>query len=183
MTNRMWVTLHIFLKGILIIYYLVAPRILNPSMTRKWVTLQFFLKGGVITSCLMTHREWAILYILNQSHHILSFNQKLVSDIAHLFERQLIQSSPMTNRKWVMFNIFLKGSLITSCLMANREWVTCTIFWKVIPSHLVLWLTESEWHCAFNIIKCGLITCMTNRWWTTLHIFSERQPPNILSYG
>ena len=58
---------------------------------------------------------------------MLSYDQQLVSDIAH----------------------FVKGTLITSFPMINRGWVTLHILWKAFLIHLFLWPTASEWHYTF----------------------------------
>ncbi len=113
-----------------------------------------FVKGSLITSFPMTNSLWVTLYILwkavswsshhflwptacewhytfcerqSHDHHIFSYDQQPVSDIAN----------------------FVKGSLITSFPMTNRLWVTLHILWKAVSSHLFLWPTGSEWHCTF----------------------------------
>ena len=170
-----------------------------------------FVKGNLITSFLMTNREWVTLYNLwkavslhlslwstvcsewhctfefceRQSHHIFSYDQQYgaVSGMA----------------------LFVKGSLITSFPITNRKWVTLHILWKPVSPHLFLWPTGSEWHCTFcesqshhifsydqqgvndivHFVKGSLITSfpMTNRKWVILHILwnSERQS-HIFSY-
>ena len=153
-----------------------------------------FVKGSLITSFPMTNSLRVTLHILwkavwshlfpwptaskwhctfceRQSHHIFSYDQQQVSDIAH----------------------FVKGSLITSVPMTNRMWVTLHILWKAVSSHLFLWPTGSEWHCTSfyerqsdhifsydqqlvsdiaHFMKGSLITSfpMTNSMWVTLHI-------------
>ncbi len=76
--------------------------------------------------------------------------------------------------------------------MIDRMWAISKILWKAVSSHLFLWLTGSEWHCAFcerqshhifscdqqevsdiaHFVKGSLITfCpLTNSLWVTLHI-------------
>ena len=119
----------------------------------------------------MTNSEWVTWHIWErQFHHIFSYDQQRVSDIAH----------------------FVKGCLIASFLMINREWVTLYIWAKAVTSHLFLWPTGSEWHCTFcerqshhifsydqqfvsdieHFVIYSLITSfpMTNSKWVTLHL-------------
>ena len=128
-----------------------------------------FVKGSLITSFPMTNREWVTFHILwktvsshlflwvtacewhctfceRQSHHIFSYDQQPVSDIAYAETGSLIISFPMT----------------------NSLWVTLHILWKAVLSHLFLWPTGSEWNCTC----CeNLITSfpMTNSQWVTSH--------------
>ena len=116
--------------------------------------------------------EWHCTFCENQFHDIFSYDQQLVSDIAH----------------------FVKSSLMTSFPMTNRKWVTLHILWKAVSWHLFLWPTASECHCTFcewkfhdifsydqqkvsiiaHFVKSSpsLITSipMTNSKWVTLHI-------------
>ena len=166
MTNRMWVTqtLHTFLKSSLIASFCMTNRkwvtlcnflgnlISCCSMTnRKWVTLHTFWTGNLITSCpWLTGCGWDYTFSARQSDHILSYDQKDVSDIAHCSERQSeVTPCPMDISLWVTLHTFMKGYLISSCPMTNRKWVTFMhMFWKEISSHLVLRWTESEWCCT-----------------------------------
>ena len=92
-----------------------------------------FVKGSLVTCFLMTNSMWVILHICErQSHHIFSYDQQLVSDIAHL----------------------MKASLITCFPMTNRKWVTCYTLWKPVSSHLFIWPTECQWHCTFCESQC-----------------------------
>ena len=138
---------------------------------RKWVDIAHFVKA--VSSHLFpwpTASEWHCTFHERQSHHIYSYDQQRVSDIAH----------------------FVKGSLITSTPMMNRLWVTLHISWKAVSSHLFLWPTACEWHCTFcerqshhifsydqqrvsdiaNFVEGSLITSfpMTDRKWAILHI-------------
>ncbi len=50
--------------------------------------------------------EWHCKFCERQSHHIFSYDQQDVSDIAHFVKGSLITSLPMTNRLWVTLQIF-----------------------------------------------------------------------------
>ena len=142
-----------------------------PMTNSKWVTLHILWKK--VWSHLFlwpTGSEWRCTLCERQSDHIFSYDQQVVSDIAH----------------------FVKGSLITSFPMTNSLWVTLHMLWKAVWSHLFLWPTGCEWHCTFcerrsdhifsydqqpvsdiaHFVKGSLITSfpMTNREWVTLHI-------------
>ncbi len=139
MTNRMWVTLHIFWKAV-------------SSHLFLWLTAS----------------EWHCTFSERQSHHIFSHHQQFVSDIAHLEKTASSHLFPWsTVCEWhcifcerqshCIFSYdqqevsdiahFVKGSPITSFPMANSKWVTLHILWKAIPPFL--WPTASEWHCIF----------------------------------
>ena len=170
----------------------------------KWVTLQILWKA--VSSNLFpwpTACEWHCRFCERQSHHIFSYVQQTVSDIAD----------------------FVKGSLITSFPMTNREWVIIHILWKAVSSNLFPWPTACEWHCRFcerqshhifsyvqqtvsdvpHFMKGSMIKSfpMTNSLWVTLQIlwkavlshlflwptaskwhcrFCERQSCHIFSY-
>ena len=141
MTNREWVTLQIlwksiswhlsydqqqvsdigrFVKGSLITSF--------PMTNRLWVTLHMLWKA--VSSHLFlwpTASEWHCTFCEGQSHHMFSYDQQQVSDIAHI----------------------VKGSLITCFPMTNSLWVTLHILWIVVSSCLFLWPTACEWHCTF----------------------------------
>ena len=153
---------------------------------------------------LLTGSEWHCTFCERQSHHIFSYDQQEVSNIAHI----------------------VKGSPITSLPMTHSEWATLHILGMAVSSHLSLWPTGSEWHCTFcerqsphifpydqqrvsniaHFVEGSLITSfpMTNRLWVMLHIFlkavlshlflwptasewhctfCERQSYHIFSYG
>ena len=123
-----------------------------PMINREWVTLHILWKA--VSSHLLpwsTGCEWHCTFCERQSHHIFSYDQQLVSDIAHFVKGSFITSFPMTNSLWVILHIFVKGSFITSFPITNSKWVMLHILWKAVSSHLFLWPTASEWHCPF----CG----------------------------
>ena len=122
MTNRLWVTLHIFWKELL-------------SHLSLWPTAS----------------EWYCTFSERQSHHIFSYDQQRVSDIAHFLKASFIWSFPMTNSLWVILHILWKAVswFITPLTMTNSKWVALHIFWKAISSYLFIWPTASEWHCIF----------------------------------
>ena len=76
----------------------------------------------------MTNRKCVTFtFCERQSHHIISYDQQLVSDIVHLVKVSLITSFPMTNSKWV----------------------TLHVLWNTVSSYIFLWPTVCEWHCTF----------------------------------
>ena len=116
-----------------------------------------------------TASKWYCTFCERLSHHIFSYDQQRVSDIAHFVKGSLITSFPMTNSLWVTLHIlqrqshqsfsydqqfvcdiphFLKGSLMACFPITNRKWVTLHILWKAISSYLFVQPTESEWQCT-----------------------------------
>ena len=109
MTNRKWVTLHILWKAIW------SHVFLWPTASEWHCT---FCETSLITCFPMTNRKWVTLHILwkavwshlfqwptgsewhqctfceRQSDHIFSYDQQLVSDIAHFLKGSLITSFP-----------------------------------------------------------------------------------------
>ena len=81
-----------------------------------------------------------------------------------------ITSFPIINSLWVTFHILWWQSHHTF-LMTDRKWVTLHFLWMAVLPHLLLWLTDGEWHWTF-CDKGSLIPSfpMTNRWWVNLHI-------------
>jgi hypothetical protein len=93
-----------------------------------------------------TASEWHGTCCERQSHHMFSYDQQGVSDIAHVVKGILITCFGMTNSQWVTLDIlwkagpitcfhkqyvrdikhFVKGSLFTSFPMTNSMWVTLT---------------------------------------------------------
>ena len=137
-------------------------------MDRMWVTLHWLSKAGPLHIFLLwtgcerrctvcgrqshqifsyDNREWVTANFKSQSpHQSLSYDQQLVSDVAH----------------------FVKGSLITSCPMTNREWATLHIL-SMAVSTTHIWPTACEWHCTFSERSHDIFS-MTNSLWVTLHI-------------
>ena len=142
-----------------------------PMTNSEWVTLHILWNAISWHLCLWPiASELHCTFCEGQSHHILSYDHQVVSDIAHFVKSSLITSFPMTNRQWVTLHIlwkavssylshhqqlvsdiahFVKDSLITAFPMANSWGVTLHIFWKAVSSHLLLWPSGSEWHCTF----------------------------------
>jgi len=105
-----------------------------------------------------------------QSHHIFSYDQQEVNNIAHFVNSSLIRSFPMINRELVtVFHIlwkvvssdlflwptdcgwiqdFVKGSLIRSFPITNSLWVPLHTLWRAVSSYLFLWPTVCEWQCT-----------------------------------
>ena len=170
---------------------------------QKVSDIAHFVKASLITSLVMANRQWVTLHILwkavishlflwptgsewhwtfceMQSHHIFSYKQQHVSDIAR----------------------FVKHSLITCFAMINSKWVTLHILWKQLVSHLFLWPTVCEWHCTFcereshhifscdpqhvsdigHFVKGSLITyfSMTNRMCVTLDMLWKAASSHLL---
>ena len=141
-----------------------------PMTNSEWVTLHILWNAISWHLCLWPiASELHCTFCEGQSHHILSYDHQVVSDIAHFVKSSLITSFPMTNRQWVTLHIlwkavssylshhqqlvsdiahFVKDSLITAFPMANSWGVTLHIFWKAVSSHLLLWPTGCEWHCT-----------------------------------
>ena len=118
------------------------------SMTdREWVIFHSLWKA--VSSHLFlwpTGSEWNCTFCERQPHHI-SYDQQGVSDILHSMKCSLITSFPMTSL-----------------------WVTLHILWKVVSSHLFLWPTVCEWHCAFCERQSHHIFSYDHSLCVTLHI-------------
>ena len=160
MTNRLWVTWHILWNAVSSHLFLLLTE-------SEWHCT--FVKCSLTTSFPMTNSMWVTLCERWESHHIFSYDQQYVSDIAHFVKHSLMPSFPVTNRGWVHCT-FCKGSLITSFPMTNRLWValhfvkhsliasfpmtnslwvTLHILSNTVSSHLFLLPTACEWHCTF----------------------------------
>jgi len=135
-TNSEWVTLHILWKAVW------SHLFLSPTVC-EWHKLHILWKA--IWSHLFlwpTACEWHCTFCERKSDHIFSYDQQLVSDIAHFVEGSLITSFPITNRKWVKLHILWKAVWSHLFLhITNSEWVTLHILWKAVWSHLFLWAT------------------------------------------
>ena len=154
MTNSLWVSLHIFCER--------QSHYILPMANSPWVPLHIAVKGiHSVTSCHMINRLWVTLCIVVQSRTITPFL--------------------MTNSLWVTFHIVMKGIAITSFPLTSRKWVRFHILWKAFLSHLLLWPTESEWHCTF--VKGSLMTSFTrtNRKWMSCN-FCETQSHDTFYY-
>ena len=118
MTNRKWVTLHILWNQGVITSF--------PMTNSEWVTLCILWKAVLLHLVLWpTGSEWHCTFCERQYHHICSYDQQGVSDIAH----------------------FVKGSLSHHIFSYDKQLVsvvTLHILWKAISLHLFLWPTGSE---------------------------------------
>ena len=196
MTNSQWVILHIMWKAVL------SHLFLWPT-AGEWA---HFVKGSLIISLPMTNSLWVTLHILwkavslylfyhqqgvgdipnfvKGSHHIFSYDQQLVSDIAHLkqfyhifsYDQQLV--SDIAHFVKQFHHIFsydqqpvsdIADSLITFFLMANSQWVTLHILWKAISSHH--FYDQQPVSDIAHYVKGSLITSfpMTDSEWVTSH--------------
>ena len=140
--NSMWVTLHILWKTVL------SHVFLWPTGSEWHCT---FCERQ--SHCIFSYDEQLVSEMAHfvkgwQFHCIISYDQQLVSDIAHFVKGNLITCFPMTNSLWVTLHILWKGSLITCFHMTNRRWVILHILWKVASPHVFLWPTACEWHCT-----------------------------------
>ena len=141
MPNRLWVTLHILWKVV------TSEILLSPTVCERHCT-----------------------FCERQFHHIFSYDQQQVSDIACCVKGSFITSFiwPTACEWYCTFcerlshhfcyydqqqvrdiAHFVKGSLITSFSMTNSKWVALHILWKAVTSHPSLWPTACEWHCTF----------------------------------
>ena len=135
-TKRKWVAFHICESHCHHISFYDQQAVSSiPHFVKSLITLfpmtkgsewgSTFVKGGLIKSFLWpTVCECHCTFCERWSDHVFSYDQQLVSDIAH----------------------FVKGSLITFFPMTNRKWVTLHI---LVWSHLLQWPTACEWHCTF----------------------------------
>ena len=94
MTNRMWVTLHIFQKAVSWYLFLLPPA----------SDITHILNSVIMTIMTMTNAGWVTLHILVKSSLMMFF--------------------PIINRKWAMFVHLMKGSYMIYSPVENRMWVT-----------------------------------------------------------
>ena len=124
----------------------------SPMTNREWVPLHILWKAASShLSLLLTGCEWHCMFCEWQSHHIFSYDQQFVSEIAHVVP---------------------KGILIASFPMANSLWAALHNLWKAVSLHLVPWPTVCEWLVVY-FVNCSVITPfpMTNSEWVTWHSF------------
>ena len=120
-----------------------------PMTNREWVTLHIVWVAVLWHIFLLpTASEWYCTLCERQFHHILSYDQQQVSDIAHFvkhshhiffYDQQAVSGIAH----------FVKGSLITPIPIMNREWVALHVLWTGVSSHSFLWPTVGEQHCTF----------------------------------
>ena len=113
-----------FVKGSLITCF---------SMTnRKWVTLHILWKAVSLHHFLWpTACEWHCTFCERQSHHIFSYDEQEVSDIAHFVKGSLLTSFPIPiGSEWHC--TFCERKFITYFPMTNSMWVTLHILWKAV---------------------------------------------------
>ena len=170
MTNRMWVTLHLFFLPCSLIAF-------HPMTNRMWVTLHllfftmhfipwptvcewhwicFSLPCSLIAFHPMTNREWVTLplfFFTMQSHCISSHDQQYVSDSTFVFLYHAVSSHSSHYQQYVSDTAFV----FLSC---------------AVSLHFIPWPTGSEWHCICVSLPCSLIAFhpTTNRQWVTLHL-------------
>ena len=125
MTNREWVTLHI-------LWNMVSSHLFLWQTACEWhlwkaVSWHIFLwptesechctflwmTVSPNVSPWPTGSKWHCTFCEGQSHHVFSYDQQIVSDVAHFVEGSLITCFLITIRQWVTFSHFVKGSLIS----------------------------------------------------------------------
>ena len=165
-------TLHHLLKGSLIF--------LLWSTGSEWHCT--FCQRSSITSFPMINSKWVTLFCERQSHHIFSYDQQGVSDIATFSERQSHHIfSYDNNRKWVILHI-LWHSLITSFPMNNSKWVTLHVLWKVVSPHF----SQQRVSDIADFVKGSLTVIsfpLTNSLWVTCHIAHPVKGSLITSFS
>ena len=161
MTNRKWVKLHFLWKTV------SSHLFIQPTASERHCT---FVKGSLIPSFLMTNSMWVTLHILwinlikyvmwpiacewyctfceRQSHHIFSYHQQRVSDIAHLVKCSLITSFHMTTGcQW--HHTFCEKHSQHICSYDQQQVSNIAHFVKgSLTSNLFQWPTVCEWHCT-----------------------------------
>ena len=162
-----------------------------PMTNRKWATLHLLWKAVSWHLFLWpTGSEWHCTFCEWQSHHMLSYDQQNVSDIAHFWKRvsshlflwptvcewhctcerqshhifsyhqQLV--SPMAH--------VVKGSLITTFPMTNSLWVRLHILWRAFM--YIVSDDQQDVSDMAHFVKDNLITPfpITNSMWVRWHI-------------
>ena len=119
-----------------------------------------------------TGSEWHCTSHERQSHHMFSYDQQQVSDIAHFCERQSHHISSYDQQGVSDIANFVKGSLIKSFPMTNLTacWWHC-IFFERQSDHILSHDQQLVSDIA-HFVKGSLIIYFptTNRKWVTLHI-------------
>ncbi len=112
MSNSLWVTLHIFWKAV-------------SSDIFIWLPV-----------C-----QWHCTFCDRQSHQIFSYDQQIVSDIAHSVKGRLITYDwqPVSD-----IAHFVKSSLVRCFPMTNSLWATLHMLWKAVSLDLSPWLIVCE---------------------------------------
>ena len=115
-----------------------------PTTNSLWVILQILWKTVSSDFFLwQTGGGWHCTFSERQFHHVFSYNQQEVSDIAHL---QKVVSVHLflwpTACEWHCTD-FVNGSFITSFPLTNSLWVTSQIFWPVFWVYLHKCLDKS----------------------------------------
>ena len=147
---------------------------------REWVTWHILWKAWSHLILWPTGSEWHCTFCERQSHHIFSYDQQEVSDIAHFVKDSLITSFPMVNRLWVTSHILwravsshlsyeqqvvsaiahfnIEGNLIKSIPVTNRKWVIHWMFYFIsllVYSFPHVWRQEQElWNQGFFLFFC-----------------------------
>ncbi len=177
-SNREWVTLHIFWKS-------VSSHLLLSPTESEWHCTFCERQSHYISS--MTNRLWALTLhdiVWMQSHHIFSHDPQDVSDTqCTSFKGQSHHILPYNQQRVGDIAHFVKGSLITSFPMTNSLWVTLHILWKAVSSHPFLWPTACE-DIAHFVNGPSLITSFqpitgTNSLWVTLHFCGRQSHHNL----
>ncbi len=133
------------------------------------------MKGSLVTSFPMTIRKCVALHILwkpisshlflwptasewhstscerQPPHHIFSYYQQRVSDIAHFMKGSLMTliTSFYHQQRVSDTAHFVKGCILTYFPITDSEWVTLHILWMAVSSHLFPLPTAGECHSTF----------------------------------
>ena len=186
MTNRLWVTLHISVNGI----------ISFPMANRQWVALLTCMKDNLMTLL--------FLWSTGCERHC-TFVWKAIW--LHLF--------PVTNREWVTLHILWKAvsSHLFLWPWIGCEW-HCTFLWNAVLSHhqqqvsgiahfcewqchhmalnrqwvslhiyvngILIWPTASQWHCTFCERQSHHIFSYDKQHVSVIAHFCERKPSHHL---
>ena len=121
----------------------------------EWHCICFSLLSSLIVAFHpMTNREWVTLhlfFLITQSHCISSHNQKVVSHTTfYVLPCFTIAFHPMANRVWV-YTAFYSSSCSLIAFYSwptASEWLCISIlfFYHLVSLHLILWLSDCEWH-------------------------------------
>ena len=140
---------------------------------RKWVTFHIWGKAVSSHPFLWPKGSgWCCTFCEMQSHHIHSYGQQEVSSTPHLVKSSLmITCVPMTKRQWVAFHILWRPlSWHLFLWPKGSEWHYMYILWKAVSWPCFLWPTESECHCILCKRQSHHIFCMTYSLWVPFNI-------------
>ena len=108
-----------------------------PMTNRLWVTLDIFLTGSLITSYPMTTRKWVILYLYErQSHHNLLHDQ-IASEQYYRYLWKAAHHIGTTGSAWHSSCTFVWRAVSSHLVVLPTDSEShCTFLWKEVLSHL-----------------------------------------------